>query len=107
MVRPMFTLIVAGALSVATASAQTSTGGLRGFVKDDTGGLLAGVTVEASSPSRIGAPAVEVTDGQGLYRFENLPLGEYTLTFTLQGFGTTRREAFASRSAAPFSSTCR
>ena len=93
MVRPMFTLIVAGALSVATASAQTSTGGLRGFVKDDTGGVLAGVTVEATSPSRIGGAAVEVTDGQGLYRFENLPLGEYTLTFTLQGFGTTRREA--------------
>ena len=60
-----------------TALAQTSTGGLRGFVKDETGGVLAGVTVEASSPSRIGGAAVEVTDGQGLYRFENLPIGEY------------------------------
>ena len=70
------------------AGAQTSTGGLRGFVRDNSG-VLAGVTVEASSPSRIGGPAVEVTDGQGLYRFENLPVGEYTLTFTLQGFGTT------------------
>ena len=89
----LFTLTVVAAFAVATASAQTSTGGLRGFVKDDTGGVLAGVTVEASSPSRIGGAAVEVTDGQGLYRFENLPLGEYTLTFTLQGFGTTRREA--------------
>ena len=88
-----FTLMVVAAFAVATASAQTSTGGLRGFVKDDTGGVLAGVTVEATSPSRIGGAAVEVTDGQGLYRFENLPLGEYTLTFTLQGFGTTRREA--------------
>src|SRR5215210_5480547 len=84
---------VAGALSAATAAAQTSTGGLRGFVKDDTGGVLAGVTVEATSPSRIGGAAVEVTDGQGLYRFENLPLGEYTLSFSLQGFGTMRREA--------------
>jgi outer membrane receptor protein involved in Fe transport len=89
----LFSLTVLGALSVTPATAQTSTGGLRGFVKDDTGGVLAGVTVEASSPSRIGGAAVEVTDGQGLYRFENLPLGEYTLTFTLQGFGTTRREA--------------
>jgi outer membrane receptor protein involved in Fe transport len=88
-----FTLMVVAAIAVATASAQTSTGGLRGFVKDDTGGVLAGVTVEATSPSRIGGAAVEVTDGQGLYRFENLPLGEYVLTFTLQGFGTTRREA--------------
>jgi hypothetical protein len=88
----IFTLIALGALSTAAATAQTSTGGLRGFVKDDTGGVLAGVTVEASSPSRIGAPAVEVTDGQGLYRFENLPIGEYTLNYTLQGFGAVRRD---------------
>ena len=84
--------VMAGALPVATAVAQTSTGGLRGFVKDDTGGLLAGVTVEASSPSKIGGPSVEVTDSQGLYRFENLPIGEYSLTYTLQGFGTVRRD---------------
>jgi len=88
----LVTLTVVAAFSVATTSAQTSTGGLRGFVKDDTGGVLAGVTVEATSPSRIGGAAVEVTDAQGLYRFENLPIGEYSLTFTLQGFGTTRRE---------------
>src|SRR4051812_8476920 len=86
----MSALLVAAALPIATASAQTSTGGLRGFVKDDTGGVLAGVTVEASSPSRIGAPAVEVTDAQGLYRFENLPIGEYSLAYTLQGFGGGR-----------------
>ena len=86
----MFTAMFA-ALSVAIVSAQTSTGGLRGFVKDDTGGVLAGVTVEASSPSRIGGAAVEVTDGQGLYRFENLPIGEYSLNFALQGFGAVRR----------------
>ena len=89
----LVTLTVAVAFSSATATAQTSTGGVRGFVKDDTGGVLAGVTVEATSPSRIGGAAVEVTDGQGLYRFENLPIGQYSLTFTLQGFGTTRREA--------------
>ena len=84
-------LILVSALG-ATARAQTSTGGLRGFVKDDTGGVLTGVTVEASSPARIGGAAVEVTDGQGLYRFENLPLGEYTVTYSLQGFGTVRRD---------------
>ena len=77
---------------IGTASAQTSTGGLRGFVKDETGGALAGVTVEASSPARIGGAAVEVTDAQGLYRFENLPIGQYILRFTLQGFGTVRRD---------------
>ena len=54
--------------------------------------VLAGVTVEASSPARIGGAAVEVTNDQGLYRFENLPIGEYTLTFSLQGFTTIRHE---------------
>ena len=88
--------LLAITLALATAggvAAQTSTGGLRGFVKDGTGGVLAGVTVEASSPARIGAPAVTVTDAQGLYTFQNLPLGEYTLVFTLQGFTTVRRES--------------
>ncbi len=86
-------LIVMLALTgAAGASAQTSTGGLRGFVKDDTGGALAGVTVEASSPARIGPPALEITDGQGLFSVSNLPVGEYTLVFTLQGFRTVRRE---------------
>ncbi len=84
--------IVVTLVGVGTASAQTSTGGLRGFVKDGTGGVLAGVTIEASSPARIGAPAVTVTDGQGLYTLQNLALGEYTLVFSLQGFTTVRRE---------------
>jgi outer membrane receptor protein involved in Fe transport len=75
------------------ASAQTSTGGFRGFIRDDTGGILAGVTVEASSPARIGGAAVEVTDAQGLYTFRNLPVGEYALTFSLQGFTPVRRES--------------
>jgi outer membrane receptor protein involved in Fe transport len=79
-------------LIAATASAQTATGGLRGFVKDDTGAVLVGVTVEAASPARIGGAAVEATDAQGLYRFENLPPGEYSVVYSLQGFRTVRRE---------------
>jgi hypothetical protein len=76
-------LSLAAALLAATASAQTSTGGLRGFIKDDTGGALAGVTVEASSPARIGGAAVEVTDAQGLYTFQNLPIGVYVVSYSL------------------------
>jgi hypothetical protein len=76
----------------APAAAQTSTGGLRGFIKDPTGGALVGVTVEAVSPARIGPPAVEITDAQGLYTFQNLPIGEYLLTYSLQGFNTVRRQ---------------
>ena len=85
----LFTVLFA---SAAPAGAQTSTGGLRGVVKDESGGVLVGVTVEASSPARIGGAAVEITDAEGIYRFENLPLGTYTVTFTLQGFSTLRRE---------------
>src|SRR5262249_15468564 len=60
--------------AAASAWAQASTGGLRGVVKDESGGVLVGVTVEAESPARIGGAAVEVTDAEGTYRFENLPL---------------------------------
>jgi len=80
-------------MAAATAAfGQTATGGIRGFVKDDTGAVLAGVTVEASSPARIGGAAVEVTDAQGLYHFDNLPVGSYLVTYALQGFTTVRRE---------------
>jgi len=78
--------------AAAPAWAQASTGGLRGVVKDESGGVLVGVTVEAESPARIGGAAVEVTDTEGTYRFENLPVGVYTVSFTLQGFSTLRRE---------------
>jgi outer membrane receptor protein involved in Fe transport len=80
------------ALGATTAPAQTATGGLRGFVKDGTGAILVGVTVEAASPARIGGPAVDVTDAQGLYQFENLPPGAYTIVYSLQGFTTVRHE---------------
>ena len=67
--------VLLGSLAAVSASAQTATGGIRGFVKDPTGAVLAGVTVEAVSPSRIGGAAVDVSDTQGLYRLENLPVG--------------------------------
>jgi outer membrane receptor protein involved in Fe transport len=86
-----FTLFAA-MMMCGSALAQTSTGGIRGIVTDETGAVLAGVTVEATSPARIGGAIVEVTNDQGLYRFENLPIGEYVVTFTLEGFTTVRRE---------------
>jgi outer membrane receptor protein involved in Fe transport len=88
--RVPFVALIAVLLS-APAFPQTSTGGIRGFVKDDTGGALVGVTVEASSPARIGGAAVELTDAQGLYTFQNLPVGEYTISYSLQGFTNVRR----------------
>ena len=101
----MVTLMMAGVFPVVTASAQTSTGGLRGFVKDGTGGVLAGVTVEASSPSRIGAPAVEVTDGQGLYSLPEPAARRVHAGLYAAGLPPCGARTSASRSAAPSRST--
>ena len=70
------------------ASAQAT---ISGVVRDTSGAVLPGVTVEASSPA-LGVPRVTVTNGAGLYAIEQLSPGEYTVTFTLPGFSGVRRE---------------
>jgi hypothetical protein len=72
------------------ASAQTGT--IAGVVRDTSGGVLPGVTVEATSPALIEKTRTAVTDSQGQYRLVNLRPGEFVLTFSLQGFNTVRRE---------------
>jgi hypothetical protein len=79
-------------LWAAPAFAQEQTGGLTGVVKDASGAVLPGVTVEVRSPSVIGANTA-VTDAQGVYRFPALPPGKYTVTATLQGFTPYKAEA--------------
>ena len=64
-----------------------------GVVKDTSGGVLPGVTVEAASPALIEKTRSVVTDGTGQYRIENLRPGTYTVTFALPGFNTVKREA--------------
>ena len=66
--------------------------GIAGQVTDNTGGVLPGVTVEATSPALIEGSRTVVTDGQGRYSIVNLRPGPYTMTFTLIGFGTSLRE---------------
>src|SRR5713101_3281288 len=67
---------------------------LAGAVKDSTGAVLPGVTVEASSPVLIERARSAITDGSGQYRIESLPPGTYTVSFTIPGFATVKREAF-------------
>jgi hypothetical protein len=75
------------------ASAQTSsTGAISGEVKDATGAVLPGVTVEAASPSLIEKVRSAITDAQGRYQIIELRPGTYTVTFALAGFSTIKRE---------------
>jgi hypothetical protein len=67
-------------------------GSITGVVKDASGGVLPGVSVEASSPALIEKTRTAVTDGTGQYRIEDLRPGTYTITATLQGFSTYKRE---------------
>jgi hypothetical protein len=73
----------------AVASAQAA---LSGTVRDTSGAVLPGVTVEATSPALIERQRTASTDGTGQYRITELPPGVYTLTFSLSGFNTVRRE---------------
>jgi hypothetical protein len=73
----------------ATALAQAS---LSGTVRDGSGGVLPGVTVEASSPALIEKTRSAVTDASGQYRIVDLRPGTYSLTFTLTGFSTVKRD---------------
>jgi Carboxypeptidase regulatory-like domain len=77
-------------IAPAVVSAQTS--GIAGVVKDVTGAMLPGVTVTAESAALIEKVRTAVTDGQGQYKIVSLRPGIYSVTFTLQGFSTTRRE---------------
>jgi hypothetical protein len=73
----------------AAARAQAS---ITGVVKDASGAVLPGVTVEASSPALIEKVRAAVTDGSGQYRIENLRPGDYEVTFALTGFRSVRRQ---------------
>src|SRR4051812_38611772 len=81
--------LAAAILFPAMAFAQAS---ISGSVKDTSGAVLPGVTVEASSPALIERARTVVTDGSGQYRVVDLRPGTYTVTFTLAGFSPIRRE---------------
>ena len=78
------------ALSFSPAYAQSGT--IAGSVRDATGALLPGVTVEASSPALIEKTRSAVTDGKGEYKIVDLRPGAYTVNFSLTGFSTVNRE---------------
>ena len=88
-------LLVAALLLVPQLSGAQPTGGIAGTVKDTSGAVLPGVTVEAASPALIEKVRTVVTDGQGNYKITDLRPGPYTVTFTLAGFAPFKREGIS------------
>lgn len=89
-----FVLLVALACAAGvpgTAWAQAS-GTIAGLVRDASGGVLPGVTVEVASPALIEKIRTVVSDGEGQYKVVDLRPGVYTVTFSLEGFSTFKRE---------------
>lgn len=78
----------------ASAFGQATVGGsIAGVVRDTTGAVLPGVTVEATSPALIEKVRTVVTDDQGQYSIVDLRPGVYTVTFALPGFSTVKRDS--------------
>ena len=80
------------ALILAASPAAAQTAEIAGVVRDSSGGVLPGVTVEASSPALIEKSRSVVTDSQGQYRIIDLRPGTYLVTMSLEGFNAFRRE---------------
>jgi len=83
--------ILAGILALIPTAAYAQAM-LAGVVRDTSEAVLPGVTVEASSPSLIEKVRTAITDGSGQFRITELAPGNYTLTFSLTGFNTVKRD---------------
>src|SRR5437762_3502498 len=85
---PLLALFV----SLLAPSAARAQGAITGVVKDASGAVLPGATVEASSPVLIEKVRSVVTDDTGRYRVVDLRPGTYSVTFALPGFTSVKRE---------------
>ena len=80
-------------LCLALPSAVYAQAAIAGTIKDPSGAVLPGVTVEASSPALIEKTRSVVSDGTGQYKIQDLRPGSYSVTFTLGGFNAVKRES--------------
>src|SRR5688572_29589905 len=83
--------LLAACLLVIPTTALAQEGTIAGTIRDDQAAVLPGVTVEATSPALIGVRTT-VSDSLGQYRITNLPIGTYTVAFTLNGFQRQQRD---------------
>jgi hypothetical protein len=87
--------VASGTLAIliaASGMASAQTGIIAGSVRDTTGAVLPGVTVEAASPALIEKVRAATTDEQGQYKIVDLRPGTYSVTFGLTGFNTVKRD---------------
>ncbi|MGE0451744.1 MAG: carboxypeptidase regulatory-like domain-containing protein, partial [Vicinamibacterales bacterium] len=84
--------LVLGAVLLLLPGVARAQSGIAGTVKDDQGGVMPGVTVEAASPVLIEKVRSAISDGAGRYTIIDLRPGTYTVTFSLPGFATVVRE---------------
>jgi hypothetical protein len=92
MQKKLVTAAIALGLFIVSATPALAQSAIAGVVRDATGAVMPGVTVEASSDVLIEKVRNAVTDGQGQYRIIDLRPGVYVVTFSLQGFNTYRQE---------------
>ena len=86
-------VVMSAVLLLPTAAARAQTvSSIAGVVKDTSGAVMPGVTVEASSPALIEKVRTAVTDGEGLFKIVDLRPGTYAVTFTLTGFSVVKRD---------------
>ena len=91
MTRTLTAMLVVSCLLLVPATVVGQSA-ITGVVKDSSGAVLPGVTVEASSDVLIERVRSVASDGQGVYRIVDLRPGVYSVTFTLQGFNSYKRD---------------
>ncbi len=101
MFRAVVALVLLSLALPISAGAQTGQGSLRGYVRDQQGGALPGVTITAEGPELL-RPVTAVTNEEGYYRLLNLPPGTFVLTAELTGFQTFKREGILVRAGSTF-----
>ena len=87
--------IVAACLILLPAAASAQEGQIAGTVRDSSDAVMPGVRVEVTSPALIEKVRSATTDSSGQYRITSLPVGTYTVTFTLEGFSRQQRDNVA------------
>ena len=89
---PVHVVVLLFIFILASAAGAQQTSSIAGLVRDSSGGVLPGVTVEVASPALIERVRTATTDAQGRFNIVNLRPGTYAVTFSLAGFNSVKRE---------------